>query len=110
MDPYLEGELWTRVPLREPDADVPLDLQRAFSTIYEASPYAVAIDYSQPPDVPLSAAAAAWSAEQIRKGSAACGVRNDCSLVDVADESGTIASRFRTQCRRPRQHGNHRFR
>lgn len=62
----LSGPLPTvRVPLREPDADVPLDLQRAFSTIYEASPYAVAIDYSQPPDVPLSKAAAAWSAERI---------------------------------------------
>lgn len=54
-----------RVPLREPDADVPLDLQRAFSTIYQASPYGVAIDYFKPPDVPLSQAAAAWSAERI---------------------------------------------
>lgn len=34
MDPYLEG-----VPLREPDPDVPLDLQQAFTTIYELSPY-----------------------------------------------------------------------
>ncbi|HVA50737.1 MAG TPA: DUF4058 family protein [Pirellulales bacterium] len=55
-----------RVPLREPDPDVPLDLQQAFSTIYELSPYAVAIDYSKPPDVPLSTAAAAWAAERIR--------------------------------------------
>ena len=57
-----------RVPLREPDADVPLDLQRAFSTIYEASPYAVAVDYSQPPDVPFSKAAAAWAAERVKAG------------------------------------------
>jgi hypothetical protein len=54
-----------RVPLREPDPDVPLDLQHAFTTIYEGSPYGVAIDYSRPPDIPLSKTAAAWSAEQI---------------------------------------------
>jgi hypothetical protein len=56
-----------RVPLREPDPDVPLDLQQAFTTIYESSPYGVAIDYSKPPDVPLSRAAAAWSAERIER-------------------------------------------
>ncbi|HET6879213.1 MAG TPA: DUF4058 family protein, partial [Pirellulales bacterium] len=53
------------VPLREPDPDVPLDLQRAFRSIYEQSPYGIAIDYSKPPDVPLSKAAATWSAERI---------------------------------------------
>ncbi len=55
-----------RVPLRDPDPDVPLDLQQAFTTIYELSPYGVAIDYSKPPDVPLSKAAAAWAAERIQ--------------------------------------------
>lgn len=73
-----ESEVWpidisdplpvVRVPLREPDADVPLDLQRAFSTIYQASPYAVAIDYSKSPDVPLSKAAAAWAVERMQAG------------------------------------------
>lgn len=55
-----------RVPLREPDPDVFLDLQQAFTTIYDLSPYAVAIDYSKPPDVPLSAATAAWAAERLK--------------------------------------------
>ncbi len=55
-----------RVPLREPDPDVPLDLQQAFTNIYELSPYSVAIDYSDPPDVSLSNSAAAWSAERIK--------------------------------------------
>ncbi len=55
-----------RVPLREPDPDVGLDLRQAFTTIYGLSPYSVAIDYSKPPDVPLSAAAAAWAAERVK--------------------------------------------
>lgn len=55
-----------RVPLRDPDPDVPLDLQQAFTTIYDSSPYPVAIDYSKPPDVPLSPAAANWAAERIK--------------------------------------------
>lgn len=54
------------VPLREPDPDVPLDLQQAFRTIYDSSPYGAAIDYSKPPDVSLSKAAAAWAAERIK--------------------------------------------
>jgi hypothetical protein len=54
------------VPLREPDPDVPLDLQQVFTTIYELSPYAVAIDYSKPPDVRLSKHAAIWAEERIR--------------------------------------------
>lgn len=56
-----------RVPLSEPDPDVPLDLQQAFETIYELSPYGAAIDYSQPPDVPLAKAAATWAAERIER-------------------------------------------
>lgn len=58
-----------RVPLREPDPDVPLDLQLAFNTIYELSPYGVAIDYSKPPDVSLSKGATAWATEQIARSS-----------------------------------------
>lgn len=71
-----ESEVWpihlldplppVRVPLRDPDPDVLLDLQLAFTTIYELSPYAVAIDYSKPSDVPLSKAAAQWSADRIK--------------------------------------------
>ena len=47
-----------RVPLLEPDPDVPLDLQQAFATIYDLSRYDLAIDYTKPPDVPLTAVAA----------------------------------------------------
>lgn len=71
-----EAEVWpialasplptVRIPLREPDPDVPLNLQQAFTSIYEQSPYGVAIDYSKPPDVPLTKAAAAWAAEHIK--------------------------------------------
>lgn len=56
-----------RIPLREPDADLPLDLQQAFTNIYEQSPYGVAIDYFKPPDVPLTKAAADWAAERIKR-------------------------------------------
>lgn len=71
-----ESEVWpisladslptVRIPLREPDPDVPLDLQQAFSNIYELSPYGLAIDYSKPPDVPLSKGAALWAAQRIK--------------------------------------------
>lgn len=44
----------------------PLDLRQAIDTIYELSPYGVAIDYSKPPDVPLAKGDAAWAVEQIR--------------------------------------------
>lgn len=54
------------IPLREPDPDVPLDLQQAFNNIYEQSPYGVAIDYFKPPDVTLTKAAALWAAERIK--------------------------------------------
>lgn len=67
----LESPLPTvRVPLSEPDPDVPLDLQRAFETIYELSPYGAAIDYSKPPDVPLAKAAAAWAADRVNEHNA----------------------------------------
>ena len=55
------------VPLQEPDPDVSLDLQQAFNTIYELSPYGVAIDYSKLPDVPFSKVVAAWATERITR-------------------------------------------
>lgn len=54
------------VPLLEGDADVLLDLQQAFTTIYDALGYDLAVDYSKPPDVPLQADDAAWAEERIR--------------------------------------------
>jgi hypothetical protein len=55
------------VPLRQPDPDVPLDLQKALDTIYDESDYPLTLDYSQPPpEPPLSDEDAAWAAEQMR--------------------------------------------
>lgn len=49
------------VPLLAPDPDVPLDLQLAFTTIYDLLNYHRAVDYSRPPRVPLEGEAAAWA-------------------------------------------------
>jgi hypothetical protein len=54
------------VPLLPEDPDVPLDLQQAFTTIYDALSYDLAVDYTQPPEVPLSAEEAAWVDERLR--------------------------------------------
>jgi hypothetical protein len=40
------------VPLRSPDADIPLDIKTAVTTIYEESDYDRTIDYRQPPPPP----------------------------------------------------------
>jgi hypothetical protein len=49
------------VPLLAGDADVTLDLQLALTTIYDIVGYDLAVDYSQPPEVPLTAAQRAWA-------------------------------------------------
>ena len=49
------------VPLLPGDADVPLDLQEALSSVYDAFGYAAVLDYGGPASVPLSAADAAWA-------------------------------------------------
>lgn len=54
------------VPLLPGDADCPLDLQRAFTTVYDALRYDLVIDYNAPPHVPLPAEAASWAAECLR--------------------------------------------
>jgi hypothetical protein len=48
------------VPLRPPDADVPLDLGAAVAAVYERGGYATRIDYTAPPPPPLDAAYARW--------------------------------------------------
>lgn len=48
------------IPLREPDADVPLDLQAAFNAIYARARYDLSIDYSKPADPPLEEQDAEW--------------------------------------------------
>ena len=54
------------VPLLKGDADVPLDLQRAFTDIYDAGSFDLAVDYRQAPDVELSAAETAWLDKYLR--------------------------------------------
>ena len=54
------------VPLRTPDADVPLDLQAALSVVYDESDYERTTDYSAPPPPPpLSEQDKAWLARQL---------------------------------------------
>jgi len=55
-----------RVPLRPTDADVPLDLQKLIDQCYEDGGYDD-IDYASDPEPPLSAAAADWAAQLLRR-------------------------------------------
>lgn len=48
------------IPLLKGDADVPLDLQAALTTVYDAGGFDLVVDYREPPDVELSAEEAAW--------------------------------------------------
>ena len=48
------------IPLREPDADVGLDLQAVFTQCYDSGDYATLVDYGEPPVVTLSPEEAAW--------------------------------------------------
>lgn len=53
------------VPLLPGDADVPLDLQLCLTTVYDLLGYDLAVDYRQPPEVPLSTEEAAWATERL---------------------------------------------
>ena len=55
------------VPLLAEDADVPLDLGLAFTTVYDVVGYDLAVDYAAPPEVLLEGADAAWAAERMRR-------------------------------------------
>lgn len=56
------------VPLRAPDADVPLDMQAALTTIYDEANYALPLNYHEPsPNPPLASEDAAWVAHGIRQ-------------------------------------------
>jgi hypothetical protein len=54
------------VPLTGADPDVLLDLQVAVNRVYREGPYLRAIDYSQPPELPLSETDANWADERLR--------------------------------------------
>lgn len=49
------------VPLREGEADLPLDLGAAIRLTYEQSRYDVELEYRGEPDPPLVAADALWA-------------------------------------------------
>ena len=42
------------IPLLPGDPDTPLDLQQTFAAVYDLLGYNLAIDYAQPPGVPLA--------------------------------------------------------
>jgi hypothetical protein len=49
------------VPLLSGDADVTLDLQQAFTSVYDAVGYDLAVDYNRPPQVRLSTEDSSWA-------------------------------------------------
>jgi hypothetical protein len=50
------------IPLLPDDHEVTLDLELAFTTVYDAIGYDVILDYTKPCEVPLTGKAAAWTA------------------------------------------------
>jgi len=54
------------VPLLPGDKDVPLDLQLAFTNVYDGCRYDLILDYQQPPDIALPSDAMAWMKKSLR--------------------------------------------
>ncbi len=54
------------VPLRRPDPDVPLDIQAALTTAYDALGFRYIIDYGRPAEPAMSAEDEAWADERLR--------------------------------------------
>lgn len=56
------------VPLREPDADVTLDLAACFATVYEGAAYDLSIDYvEEPPPPAFDEETTAWTDELLQE-------------------------------------------
>ena len=55
-----------RIPLKPGDADAVLDLQAVFDRSYDVGPYRLRIDYTKPPDVPLSEDDDRWADDVLR--------------------------------------------
>ncbi len=55
------------VPLRLPDEDVALNLQKVFTTIYDEARYDLSLDYNEPPDPPLQGKEALWAAQLLNQ-------------------------------------------
>jgi hypothetical protein len=57
------------IPLRREEPEVPLDLQFVFNRAYDGGPYRRgAVDYTRPPDPPLSPEDAAWAEALLHQG------------------------------------------
>src|SRR5712691_5356278 len=54
------------IPLLPGDEDVALDVQQVFTTIYDLLGYDLALDYTQPPAIPLPKEEVAWAAARLR--------------------------------------------
>jgi hypothetical protein len=54
------------VPLRDPDPDVPLDLQEVFASVYDAFGYAFLIDYGKEAEPGLPPESATWAEGLLR--------------------------------------------
>jgi hypothetical protein len=53
------------VPLLPGDSDAPLDLQAAFTAVYDAYSYDLSIDYTRPPEIPLAGDDPAWATRRL---------------------------------------------
>ena len=56
-----------RIPLREEDRDIRLDLQAIVQLAYRKGRYRLTIDYDEPPDLPLRGEDARWARALVRK-------------------------------------------
>ncbi len=54
------------VPLLPPDSDVLLDMQQAFTSVYDLCGFDLAVDYAEPPDVPLPPRWEPWAQSKLR--------------------------------------------
>jgi len=55
------------IPLKKPDPDAMLDLQRVLNTVYDRAAYELTVDYSQDPVPPLAPEQAAWAKELLAR-------------------------------------------
>ncbi len=54
------------IPLLPGDRDVALDMQQVFTTTYDLLGYDLAVDYTRPPEIPLSKEDVAWAEALLR--------------------------------------------
>ena len=55
------------IPLRKPDADAPLDLQKALEMVYDRGAYDLKLDYTKSPIPALPPALARWSNKMLKQ-------------------------------------------